>query len=132
MSNGFSSSATVLPRPIPGRPPAPTGGRGPPAAGFAPGAGAAGFVSAGAGLAAVAPGFAAATGALAGAFADGLPFIEAPQNGHSATSSSRTDALQAGQVRKSIGVGRCVETQFHASARKPPAATVSPRRNLCQ
>jgi hypothetical protein len=97
-----------LPRPIPGRPPAPTGGRGPPAGCFAPGAG---FVSSGAGgLAPAAAGFeGGAAGPLAGAFAEGFPFIEAPQNGHSTTSSSRTEALQAGQVRKSMGVGRGVE-----------------------
>lgn len=34
--------------------------------------------------------------------AEGLPDIEAPQKGQSSTSSSRTEALQAGQVRKSM------------------------------
>ena len=61
------------------------------------------------------PGFAdgeAAFGAgdadFAGAagFALGLPDIEAPQNGHSSTSSSKTEALQAGQVRKSMGAAQ--------------------------
>lgn len=37
-----------------------------------------------------------------GAAAVGLPDIEAPQNGQSSTSSSKTEALQAGQLRNSI------------------------------
>lgn len=37
-----------------------------------------------------------------GAAAVGFPDIEAPQNGQSSTSSSRTEALQAGQLRKSM------------------------------
>lgn len=122
MSKGFSSSATVFPRPPPpGRPPAPIGGRGP-AGGLAPGAGLAG--SGVAGFAPAAPGFAAGAPGLAegapladgaGVFPAGLPFMEAPQNGHSVTSSSRTEALQAGQVRKSIGFGRRVEELSSAS-----------------
>ncbi len=38
---------------------------------------------------------------LAGA-ADGFPDMDAPQNGQSSTSSSRTDALQDGQLRNSM------------------------------
>src|SRR6188474_2434656 len=56
---------------------------------------------------AVCAGFAAdvALAAFVGAglgLAEGFPDIEPPQKGQSSTSSSRTEALQAGQVRKSM------------------------------
>jgi len=40
----------------------------------------------------------------AGFVAPGFPLIDAPQNGHSVASSSRTDCLQAGQVGNIAGV----------------------------
>ena len=48
-----------------------------------------------------AAGFPGADGFGAG-FALGFPDIEAPQNGQSSSSSSRTEALQDGQVRNSM------------------------------
>ena len=81
-------------------------------------AGAPGFAAPGAGdLVGPAAGFGAG-------LAPGLPDIDAPQNGHSATSSSRTDALQDGQLRNSMRMlsRRCRVEWENFRRRRPPTS----------
>ena len=59
-----------------------------------------------------------------GGAADGFPDMDAPQNGQSSTSSSRTDALQDGQLRNSM-IGAfsktsCREGELHGKRGESP------------
>ena len=60
-----------------------------------------------------------------GGAAEGLPDMDAPQNGQSSTSSSRTDALQDGQLRNSMmdafSKTSCREGEIHGEGARNPA-----------